>query len=39
MVSNPAGLATVVHGDLIMKFFYGDSVPSAYSSRAVISFW
>ena len=35
---NLAGLATVFYGDLIMKYFYGDSLP-AYSRRAVTSFW
>ena len=37
--SSPAGSATFFRGDLIMKFFYGHSLPSADSSRAVVSFW
>ena len=38
--SIPAELATIFHGDLIMKyFFYGHSLPSADLRRAVISFW
>ena len=32
--STPARLATFFHGDLIMKYFYGNSLPSADSRRA-----
>ena len=36
--SNPAGLATFFRRDLIMKYFYAYSLPSADSRRAVVSF-
>ena len=34
----PAWSATFFHGDLIMNMFYGYSLPSADSRRAVVSF-
>ena len=37
--STSAGPATFFRGDLIIKYFYGHSFPSADSRRAVVSFW
>ena len=33
------GSATFFRGDLIMKYFYGHSLTSVDSRRAVVSFW
>ena len=35
----PAGLATFFHGEWSWNIFYGHSLPSAESRRAVVSFW
>ena len=35
----PIRSATFFRGDLIMKFFYSHSLPSADSRGAVVSFW
>ena len=35
--STPAGSATFFRGDLIMKYFYSHSLPSADPRRAVVS--
>ena len=37
--STPAGLATFFCGDGSWNAFYGHSLPSADSRRAVVSFW
>ena len=37
--STPNGSATFFRGDLIMKYFYGPSLPSTDSRGAVVSFW
>ena len=37
--STPAGLATFLRGDLIMKYLLLYSLPSADSRKAVVSFW
>ena len=35
----PAGSATFFRGDLSWNIFYGHSLPSADTRRAVVSFW
>ena len=37
--STPIGSATFFRGNSIMEYFYGDSLPSANSRRALVSFW
>ena len=37
--SNPAEAGNILSWKLIMKFFYGHSLSSADSRRAVVSFW
>ena len=37
--STPAGSATFFPGYLIMKYFYGHSLPTTDSRRAVDIFW
>ena len=36
---NPAGLATFFHGEGSRNIFYGHSLPSTDSRRAIGSFW
>ena len=38
-VQSPLGSATFFRGDWAWNIFYSDSLPSAYSRRAVVSFW
>ena len=37
--STPAEISNILSWRLIMKYFYGHSLPSADSRRAVVSFW
>ena len=37
--STPAEVGNILSWRLIMKYFYGHSLPSADSRRAVVSFW
>ena len=37
--STPAKVDNIPSWRLIMKYFYGHSLPSADSRRAVVSFW
>ena len=37
--STPAEVATFFRGDWLWNIFYGHSLPSADSRRAVVSFW
>ena len=37
--STPAKVGNILSWRLIMKYFYGHSLPSADSRRAVVSFW
>ena len=36
---NPPEVGNILSWRLIMKYFYGHSLPSADSRRAVVSFW
>ena len=37
--STPAGSSTLFRRDLIMKYFYGHSLPSTDSKRTAVSVW
>ena len=39
VISTDTGSATFFHGDWSWNIFYGRSLPSADSRRAVVSFW
>ena len=36
---NPAEVGNILSWRLIMKYFYGYSLPSTNSRRAIVSFW